>query len=156
MRTTESIHNIKDRKWDNIIMNTLPDSYVANSNDLLWAVDAQRKLIFANDAYLDFILKTTGRKIYVDDYSTSPDGNKAMSDKWDYFYSRALNGEQFHIITNFASQKSAMLVDANFIPLISDDHILGTACLARATSTMIPPSMQASDEEDNTSFHSPS
>lgn len=154
MLTKDSVYITKDRKWDNIIMNTLPESYVANSNDMLWAVDPERRLIFANDAYLDFILRTTGNAVRVDDYSLSPDGNQAMSDKWDYFYDRALNGEQFHIITNFASQQAAMLVDANFIPLISEDHVLGTACLARATSTMILPSILSPGEENNTSFHS--
>ncbi|MCW3126555.1 MAG: domain S-box-containing protein [Bacteroidetes bacterium] len=156
MQPTELTRNVKDPKWDNIVMGTLPDSYVASSNDLFWAVDAQRKLIFANEAYLDFIYQTTGTEVHVDDHSPSPDGNKAMTDKWDYFYNRTLQGEQFHIITNFAAQKTGMLVNANFVPLISDDHIMGAACLARATSSMIPASMLTPNEEENTSFYSQS
>jgi hypothetical protein len=153
MSAKESGYHVSNKKWDDIVTETLSESYVSSSNDMLWAIDSHRKLVLANDAYLDFIYSMTGTRLHVDDDALTPDANNASMDKWDYFYSRALTGEQFHIITAFASQKKSVLVDANFIPLTNGTETLGTICLARNTSSMIMPRTDGqNDGTENDSF----
>jgi hypothetical protein len=156
MQAKESGYHVSNKEWDRIVTDILPCSYVANSHDMLWAIDTDHRVIFANDVYLDFIHHATGEELHVGDLIPSPDGNKESAEKWSYFYTRALGGDSFHVITNFTAQKKSQLIDANFIPLLNSNAVIGTACLARSTSTMVLPTDKNTDGLENNSFHSPS
>jgi hypothetical protein len=131
MRTIDMPHEVKNATWNHLVYGNLLDAFLSSSHELFWAVDTNKKVILANEAYKQFILQTTGEHLKIDDPVLSAVGDKEIADRWNGFYNRALQGERFSVITNCVALHQPVMIDASFIPLRYQDHVMGTACVAR-------------------------
>lgn len=144
MRTIDMPHEVKSASWNHLVYGNLLDTFLSSSHELLWAIDTNKKIILANEAYKRFVFELTGERVKMDGPVLPVIDDAAMSAKWDSFYTRALHGEKFNIITNYLSLHEPVMIDTCFIPIVYSDHIMGTACIARNTgrrSNSIPKEM---------------
>jgi hypothetical protein len=131
MRTIDTPHEVKNASWNYLVYGNLLDAFLSHSHELLWAVDTNKKIILANEAYKRFVFELTGEHVKIDDPVLPHISDIAMTHKWDTLYTRALKGEKFNVITNYLSIHAPVMIDTSFIPIRYSDHILGTACIAR-------------------------
>jgi hypothetical protein len=131
MRTIDMPHEVKSSSWNHLVYGNLLDQFLSTSHELLWAVDTNKKIILANEAFKRFIYEMTGEDIHIDDPALPQVNDREMAMRWDNFYTRALNGEKFNVITNYLSNRKPVMIDTSFIPIIYSDHVMGTACIAR-------------------------
>lgn len=131
MRTIDMPHEVKSASWNHLVYGNLLDTFLSTSHELLWAIDTNKKIILANEAYKRFVFELTGEHVKMDDPVLPQVNDLAMSAKWDNFYTRALHGEKFNIITSYLSNNEPVMIDTCFIPIVYSDHIMGTACIAR-------------------------
>jgi PAS domain S-box-containing protein len=71
------------------------DALINATNDFIWSVDANMKLITANNAYSRFIEGMEGLAPREGDAIIRPSFSDAMNSKWEKYYHRALMGETF-------------------------------------------------------------
>jgi hypothetical protein len=131
MRTIDMPHEVKSPGWNNLVYINLLDDFLSSSHELLWAIDTNKKIILANQAYKRFVYEATGEYVRIDDPVLPHIEDINMSSKWDHFYDRALQGERFSVITNYLSSRRPVMIDTSFIPIVYSHHIMGTACIAR-------------------------
>ena len=131
MRTIDLPHEVKSTSWNHLVYGNLLESFLSDGHELLWAIDTNKKIILANEAYKRFVFEMTGVRVKIDDPVLPELTDPKMSQKWDNLYTRALKGEKFKVITNYISETEPVLIDTCFIPIIYSDHIMGTACIAR-------------------------
>ena len=131
MKITDVPHEVKHAGWNNLVFGNLLDAFIVHSHELLWAIDANKKIILANEAYKRFVYQLTGDHVKIDDPVVPDHSDLEMRDRWDLFYTRALRGEKFNVITNYISKDVPVMVDASFIPIMDHNHVMGTACIAR-------------------------
>ena len=131
MRITDIPHEVKHAGWNKLIFGNLLDAFIIHSSELLWAVDINKRIILANEAYKQFVFQLTGEHIHIDDPVVPVYSDTEMSTRWNQFYTRALSGEKFNVISNYLSKQVPVMVNASFIPIMDHDHVMGTACIAR-------------------------
>jgi two-component sensor histidine kinase/DNA-binding response OmpR family regulator len=116
----------KERRNNEIIINS--------TNDLMWSLDLDYKLIKANSTFVNGFLKTTGvllksgdsllmRDLFPDEYLAY----------WKGFYDRAIAGED--VVTEIAipteNVGASELWQMKFNPFYTDEHIIGVCCYGR-------------------------
>lgn len=131
MRTSDTPHEVKSASWNHLVYRNLLDTFLSTNHELLWAIDTNKRIILANEAYKRFVYEQTGERLKIDDPVLPEMNDKEMSKKWDSFYTRALHGEKFNIITNYLSNHEPVMIDTCFMPIVYSDHIMGMACIAR-------------------------
>ena len=131
MRTRDLPHEVKNSTWNQLVYGNMLDAFISNSQELLWAIDTNKRIILANEAYKQFVFELTGEQVKINDPVLPQTSDTVMKSRWDNFYTRALKGEKFNIITNYLSNRKPAIIDTSFIPLVFSDHIMGTACIAR-------------------------
>ena len=131
MRTIDTPHEVKNASWNHLVYGNLLDAFLSSSHELLWAIDTNKRIILANEAFKRFVYELTGEYVKIDDPVLTNISDVKMTNKWDNLYSRALKGEQFSVITNYQSKYEPVMIDTNFIPIRYSDHIMGIACIAR-------------------------
>ena len=131
MRTRDLPHEVKNSNWNQLVYGNLLEAFMSNSQEMLWAIDTNKKIILANEAYKRFVYELTGEHVKINDPVLPQVNDAAMTSRWDNFYNRALKGEKFNIITSYLSNRRPAMIDTSFIPLVFSDHIMGTACIAR-------------------------
>jgi hypothetical protein len=131
MRTTDVPHEVRHAGWNALVFKNLLDAFIIHSHELLWAIDSRKRIVLANEAYKRFAYQLTGQQVHIDDPVLPQLNDVEMTAKWDNFYTRALRGEKFNVITNYVSNFTPVMIDTSFIPICESDHIMGTACIAR-------------------------
>jgi len=127
-------HEVKSASWNHLVYGNLLDTFLSSSHELLWAMDTNKKIILANEAYKQFVYELTGERVKIDGPALPKVEDRIMIQKWDELYTRALNGEKFNVITGYLSIYEPVMIDTCFIPIRYSDHIMGIACIARNSS----------------------
>ncbi|NUY81016.1 PAS domain S-box protein [Flavobacterium sp. MAH-1] len=108
---------------------------INNTNDLLWSVDTEMKLITSNRAFDEAMLTFIGHRIRPGQ-SILHDGLGAEIAKYyGNFYHRAFLGEIFSETVELTGQ-SDLWWEISFYPIREKDNIIGTACHARNISSL--------------------
>ncbi len=71
------------------------------TTDLVWAVDRNFDLVYANQAYLSLMKEVTGEEKELNAPILVEGFGKGHIDKWKAYYERALSGERFEIEEHF-------------------------------------------------------
>ncbi|MDP4246766.1 MAG: PAS domain S-box protein [Bacteroidota bacterium] len=103
---------------------------INNTDDLIWSVDKDLKLITSNDSFN----KTVGR-IYG---KTLPQGSHILSfpfsedrlHRYQEYYKRAIAGESFTVVEQF-NDPFPTWSELSFYPILQRNSVIGTACFAR-------------------------
>lgn len=124
--------------------NQYSDLLLDQTKDLIWAVDGNLCLVYANKAYFNLMKQVTGEEKALDTPILVEGFGKGYIEKWNAYYQRALSGEFFEVEEHFYNPeiKERQYGHIAFSP-IRDEHgeILSVAC----RSTAFTPVMKQKD-----------
>lgn len=105
------------------------EALINNTNDLMWSVDKDLKLITFNDSFRRIIKLTSGRSLVKGDDILSTQFTEDQLKRYQEFYQRALIGEVFTIIDHF-EHPVEFWAEVSFYPIYNGDVLMGTACFS--------------------------
>ncbi|MCG2615204.1 PAS domain S-box protein [Terrimonas sp. NA20] len=107
---------------------------INNTDDLIWSVDAELKLISCNTAFERFFNKLNGHSPVNGEDVLTPSLGESIAKVFRSNYNRALSGESFSVVTRLG-KPVARWAEMSFYPIYSEDRIIGTACFSRDISS---------------------
>lgn len=108
---------------------------INNTDDLIWSVDDQLRLLTSNTAFDSMVMKISGHKARLGSKLRSGFGRDQLS-RWDGWYRRALKGESFNSIEHTPAPFNTW-AETSFYPIKSGEKIIGVACHSRDITTRI-------------------
>ncbi|MBL7703285.1 MAG: PAS domain S-box protein [Ferruginibacter sp.] len=105
-------------------------SLINNTQDLIWSVDRDFRLITFNEAFKKELELKTGKIFVPGDYILSDLFTKGQVEHFKTLYSRAFSGESFTTVANF-DPHSETWAEISFFPISQEGAIIGTACFSR-------------------------
>ncbi len=103
---------------------------INNTNDLMWSVDKDLKLMTFNDSFNKTIELMSGKPLTKGRDILSTQFTEDQLVRYKTYYGRALSGETFTIIDHFVSQVEVW-AEISFYPIRQGDAVIGTACFSR-------------------------
>lgn len=100
---------------------------INNTNDMMWSIDRNFKLITSNQAFNNMITLVSGKSITKGGTVFSEGFKENQINRFKEFYERAFLGEIFTENENYNSSWS----EISFYPIYSDGEVMGTACYSR-------------------------
>lgn len=91
----------KTPDWDQLVLGNLSGTLTCTETALIWAIESDKRIILANDAYRRFVYELTGENVRLNDPVLPRFSDAAMRARWDSFYTRALRGEKFNVVSNY-------------------------------------------------------
>ncbi len=110
------------------------EALINSTEDLIWSISTDLKLIAANKAFIVQMQALTGLEIKTgDDFSGSDRFSDTSLKHWSELYERAFKGESFKTeIYNPASLNiDESWIEASFSPIKINDQMAGIACYSR-------------------------
>jgi PAS domain S-box-containing protein len=123
---TEKVLAEKEREFDRSNMEAL----INNTNDLMWSISKDGKLITSNRAFDEIILLMTGHPVVKGGDAPSVGFTEEQLNTWQQYYNRAFSGETFTVIEH-AETPVQIWSEVSFYPIRNGDEIIGTACYTR-------------------------
>jgi PAS domain S-box-containing protein len=105
---------------------------IDNTDDLIWSVDKELKIIFCNKAFHDFFYKLAGVDLDEGDYVLGSWRPASFVEKRKSDYQRAFNGESFSTIVEENMQGNTLYFEIRSNPIIDvSGRIAGVTCTSR-------------------------
>ena len=121
--------------------------YNDKSKDLIWMVDHEFRLIYANKTYLNFMEEVVGTKKTLNDSALLEHLGEDDMKKWKGYYKKALDGTYFEIEEHYFNPKlnDIQFRQTIFEPIINEDNDLVTvACRSKDITRLIKHKSEAS------------
>lgn len=129
----------------------IQELYLEQSADLIWMIDTDFRLIYANESYLNTIVKATGVEKKLNDSVFVEGFGEGYIDKWKTYYKKALSGEPFEIDEHYydSINNETRYGQVMFNP-IRDEHskVIGVACQSRDTTRFVKERSEAKQMMD--------
>ncbi len=123
---TEKVINEQEKEFDRKNL----ESLINNTNDLIFSIDRDFKLISYNKAFADFNQLEIGRPNIIGESMAQGGLTKHLFDTHLPLLKRAFDGETFtQVIKNAGHQYGWS--EASFFPIVQNDDVIGTACFIR-------------------------
>ena len=103
---------------------------INNTNDLMWSVDLNLKLITSNEAFDKMVKAMSGKTITKGSDVLDSGFSKEQLDRFRKYYKRAFSGESFTEV-EFADLPGDAWSEISFYPIYNDAAIIGAACFSR-------------------------
>jgi PAS domain S-box-containing protein len=103
---------------------------INNTEDLMWSVDRELRLVTSNNAFDEVMKLVTGKPLFKGDYIISTQFTEDQLKRYPDYYKRALSGETFNIIEHVTYPEEFWL-EISFNPIGDRNSIIGTACFSR-------------------------
>ena len=103
---------------------------INNTNDLLWSVDRDFKLITSNKAFDEMIMYMSGKPIERQGNVLETGFPPEEIERYKSYYERAFAGEKF-TVENHSNTPVEYWSETSFYPIYNDNIIIGTACFSR-------------------------
>ncbi len=103
---------------------------INNTNDLMWSVDLNLRLITCNDAFNKFIEHSFGEPLQKGDYILPDKFTPDQADRYRIIYTRACSGEAFSLVEHF-TEPFEFWSEVSFYPIYKGSEVIGTACFSR-------------------------
>jgi PAS domain S-box-containing protein len=123
---TERKKNEQQREFDSQNLNAL----INNTNDLMWSVDRDFKLITSNKPFDEMSKVSFGKEIHKGDDVLSVAYSPEMATRFKTLYERAFAGESFIAVEHFDFPRKSW-TEISYNPIRQGDQIIGTACHSR-------------------------
>jgi len=120
---------------------------INNTNDLMWSVDRDGRLITFNQPFNDVIKLMSGKELTQGDNVFSAVLSPQQFDRFKIFYARAFSGESFTEI-EYIKAPIESWSEISYCPILKGDEVIGTACHSRN----ITEKRQAEEELQLTQF----
>jgi PAS domain S-box-containing protein len=112
------------------------EALINNTDDLMWSVDSDFRLITCNKSFDRKIGESTGLTVRKGDNVAGPAFAATQFGNYEVYYRRALNGEAFIEIDHTPSPESWR--ELSFYPIRRRGEVVGTACFSKdITGTVI-------------------
>ncbi|MDO9000851.1 MAG: PAS domain S-box protein [Bacteroidota bacterium] len=129
----------------------MPDKQLANilleqSNDLIWIIDSNFSLKYANQAYQNVMKQVTGEEKKLGAPIFTEGFGEGYIEKWKVYYERGLNGEHFNIEENFYNPHTNQVEysEISFKPLTNENQVVvNVACQSRDITSLIKSNIEA-------------
>mgnify|MGYP002619801116 FL=1 len=102
---------------------------INNTEDLMWSVDTDFRLITSNEAF-NRMVERLGKRLKHGENVLAPQFGRAQLSRYKEFYERAFLGEQFTIIERF-DEPISYYAEVSFYPIRQGNQVIGTACFSR-------------------------
>ena len=131
-----SFQDITEKKLaeEKILFEQLDKMALINStDDFMWSVSKDLKLIAANKAFISNIKIATGVDLKVGDKILLKVFPQELINQWQSYYKRALLGESFReeSYSKNSTDKSYTWMETAFNPIYLNEDIIGIACFSR-------------------------
>jgi signal transduction histidine kinase len=103
---------------------------INNTDDMMWSIDVDLRLITFNQAFNKAIVSTTGKLPRKGENIPSSHVNEHRLNTFKILYEKALKGESFTILDRL-DYPAALWSEVSFYPLRNGETIIGTACFSR-------------------------
>ena len=136
-RVLTYFRNIEDRKkaeQEKEFERNNTAALIDNTNDLIWSVDEQFRLIAANKSFTETVRNSFGIEVKPGYELLLPDQySESILTLWASLYSKALKGESVaeEIYTPASAQMAENWAEITFNPIYQNEKIIGVACYAR-------------------------
>ena len=105
---------------------------IDHSDDLIWSVDADLKMLFGNRAFRKCVHNFAGFIPVKGDYLLDRRIPALMRRRWQQSYNRALGGEVFMVTEDWVQNMLTMHMEINFNPIYSNDgSVIGVNCFVK-------------------------
>ncbi|MDB5136210.1 MAG: domain S-box protein [Mucilaginibacter sp.] len=122
------------RKQDDIIVKTIQESLINATDDLIWAIDKDYRLITYNRSYSKKILNLTGKHARKGDPLTLEHFEDEVLKRWESYYRKAFNGEAF-MVNEYTYNPVERKIEYGLISLApmydANNELFGVACLSK-------------------------
>jgi PAS domain S-box-containing protein len=123
---TEQLKAAQQKEYDQDNLRSL----INNTNDLMWSVDCNLKLITCNDAFDQMIKLSSGKPVKNGREILGDQFGKERLKRYELLYKRALSGETF-TETDYFDSPFEFWTEVSFYPIRHADAVIGTACFSR-------------------------
>ena len=103
---------------------------INNTNDLLWSVDRDFKLITSNEAFDKMVKAMSGKKVIKGSDILVRGFSEEQRNRFRKYYERAFSGESFTEI-EYADSPDDFVSEISFYPIYNGDTVIGAACFSR-------------------------
>jgi signal transduction histidine kinase len=103
---------------------------INNTDDMMWSIDVDLRLITFNQAFNKAIMLTTGKTPQKGENIPSSFVNENRLNAFKILYEKALKGDSFTILDRL-DYPADLWSEVSFYPLLNGDTIIGTACFSR-------------------------
>lgn len=110
------------------------EALINSTDDLIWSISSDFKLIAANNAFIVEMKEFTGYELKPgDDFANFDIIPDTSLEDWAQLYKRALAGESFktEVYTPSTETRNESWVEASLSPIIVNEQIAGIACYSR-------------------------
>ncbi len=110
------------------------------SNDLIWMVDAELLLTYANQAYLTVMKQVTGIEKKLQEPVLVEGFGDGYIEKWTGYYKRALSGEQFELEEHYSQSETNEIKFGQIIfnPIRDENQrVIAVACQSRDITRIV-------------------
>ncbi|MDP5000429.1 MAG: PAS domain S-box protein [Flavobacterium sp.] len=111
-----------------------------HTKDLIWMIDNDFKLVYANKSYLKVMKEIAGNEIILNKSVWINGLSDEYIQKWKNYYSKALKGDYFQIEEqlNHSESNKAQYNQITFEPLIGADNLIfGVSCQSKDITTLV-------------------
>ena len=124
---TERNEAERQKEFDNNNLKAL----INNTNDLMWSVDRDLRLISSNKAFDEMMKQVLGKPLKRGSNIFSIGFDEEKLGRWTEFYYRALLGESF-TETEYSNTPLYTWSEISFYPILNEKKVVGTACYSRS------------------------
>ncbi|WP_445719232.1 PAS domain S-box protein [Flavobacterium sp.] len=110
------------------------------TQDLIWMIDNNFQLVYANKSYLKFMKEFTGEEMILNKSIWIDGLSDEYIQKWENYYSKCLKGEYFQIEEqlNHSESNKPQYNQITFEPLIGEDNLIfGVSCQSKDITTLV-------------------
>ena len=132
--------------------NTLSNLFLDQSKDLIWMINSDLLLVYANQAYLSLMKEVSGEEKKLNQTIFTKGFGENYIQKWSDYYKRAFNGEYFEVEEHFFnSEKNAVQYShISFRPIREENNeIVAVACQSKDITLQVQQQSEANHLMDS-------
>ncbi|MEM7374328.1 MAG: PAS domain S-box protein [Bacteroidota bacterium] len=128
------------------------DALINNTNDFIWSVDQNLRILSFNKPFAKVVFKITGTKLKKGAAVLDYNYNGRFLGKRKEYYQRALAGETFVAIEYLSFLHDGVYVNISYNPIKEGETIVGVSCFLRDVTAQIQSqkALKASEEKYRT------
>ena len=110
------------------------------TKDLIWMIDSNYQLVYANKSYLNVMKEISGKEVILNTSVFIEESSDEYLQKWKNYYNKALKGDYFQIEEqpNHTDKLFSQYNQITFEPLIGDDNtIIGVSCQSKDITSLV-------------------
>lgn len=124
----------------------LANLFLEYSDDIIWMIDSNFSLVYANHTFQNVMKQVNGKKIKIGETIFTKNISEGEIEKWKANYERGFNGEHFEVVDHFYNPKTndTHYIQVTFKPVVNKDQTIDKiACQSRDISSFIKSNNEA-------------